>query len=127
MWSKEFCPDGREAQSMAFFNAPGIERLYSGVMNRTASEPAIAALSACGSAGQSLSKSGLYSGRLPIGSSVNSRSWGASRMRARLSTRLIDVDDRLPTKYPTLYVRMLSSWGSRADAVPVSYTHLTLP
>jgi hypothetical protein len=31
MWSKEFCPHGRDAQSMAFFSAPGMERLYSGV------------------------------------------------------------------------------------------------
>ena len=30
MWSKEFCPHGRDAQSIAFFNAPGMERLYSG-------------------------------------------------------------------------------------------------
>jgi hypothetical protein len=28
--------------------------------------------------------------------SVNSRSWGASRISARLSTRLIEVEDRLP-------------------------------
>jgi hypothetical protein len=34
---KEFSPKGRLAQSMAFFKAPGIERLYSGVTNRTAS------------------------------------------------------------------------------------------
>jgi hypothetical protein len=31
MWSKEFWPHGRDAQSIAFFKAPGIERLYSGV------------------------------------------------------------------------------------------------
>lgn len=30
MWSKAFWPQGREAQSMAFLSAPGIERLYSG-------------------------------------------------------------------------------------------------
>ena len=35
--AKEFCPHGRLAQSMAFFSAPGIERLYSGVTKRTAS------------------------------------------------------------------------------------------
>lgn len=50
-WWKEFWPHGREAQSMAFFRAPGIERLYSGVTNSTASEPAIASLSARGSGG----------------------------------------------------------------------------
>ena len=51
MWSKEFCPHGRDAQSMAFFNAPGIERLYSGVTNSTASDAAIASLSAWRSGG----------------------------------------------------------------------------
>ena len=44
--AKEFCPQGRLAQSMAFYNAPGIERLYSGVTNRTASTSAIACLNA---------------------------------------------------------------------------------
>jgi hypothetical protein len=43
-WSNEFCPHGREAQSMAFFRAPGMDRLYSGVTNRTASAAAIDAL-----------------------------------------------------------------------------------
>ena len=51
MWWKEFCPHGRDAQSMAFFNAPGIDRLYSGVTNRTASAAAIASLSAVASGG----------------------------------------------------------------------------
>jgi hypothetical protein len=37
-----------------------------------------------------------------MGSSVNSRSWGASRMRALDRMRLMDFDERLPTKYPTL-------------------------
>lgn len=32
--AKEFVPQGREPQSMAFFRAPGMERLYSGEMNR---------------------------------------------------------------------------------------------
>src|SRR5215212_1015343 len=51
MWWKEFCPHGREAQSMAFFKAPGMERLYSGVTNSTASELEIASLSALASGG----------------------------------------------------------------------------
>ena len=38
---KEFCPQGRLAQSMAFFRPPGIERLYSGVTKRIASTAAI--------------------------------------------------------------------------------------
>ena len=42
---KEFCPHGRDAQSIAFFNAPGIDRLNSGVTNKTASTAAIASFS----------------------------------------------------------------------------------
>ena len=40
---------------MAFFNAPGMERLYSGVTKRTASEAAIASFSARASGGKSAS------------------------------------------------------------------------
>src|SRR5215204_166426 len=39
--AKEFSPHGRLAQSIAFFSAPGIERLYSGVTNSTAYADAI--------------------------------------------------------------------------------------
>jgi len=51
MWSKEFSPHGRDAQSIAFFKAPGIERLYSGVTKSTAATAAIDALSALASGG----------------------------------------------------------------------------
>ena len=51
MWWNAFCPHGRDAQSMAFFSAPGMERLYSGVTNRTAWERCIASLSASASSG----------------------------------------------------------------------------
>src|SRR5512147_2808295 len=44
--ANEFFPQGRLAQSIAFLSAPGIERLYSGVTNNTASTLAIDALSA---------------------------------------------------------------------------------
>ena len=50
-WLKEFWPHGRDAQSMAFFRAPGIDRLYSGVTKRTADDAEIASLRARGSAG----------------------------------------------------------------------------
>jgi len=40
---------------MAFFNAPGIERLYSGVTNRIASTLAIACLKAFATGGKSAS------------------------------------------------------------------------
>ena len=44
--AKEFFPHGRLAQSIAFLSEPGIDRLYSGVTNRTASTEAIASFSA---------------------------------------------------------------------------------
>ena len=47
----EFVPHGRDAQSMAFLSAPGIERLYSGETKRIALTPAIASLSALASGG----------------------------------------------------------------------------
>src|SRR3954453_14981236 len=97
-WWKDFCPHGREAQSMAFFKAPGMERLYSGVTNSTASEAAIASLSAVASGGEAVSWSGLYNGRLPMGISVTSSPPGASRINARDRARLIELEDRLPTK-----------------------------
>ena len=48
---KEFVPEGRLAQSIAFFRPPGIDRLYSGVTKRTPSTAAIASLSATASGG----------------------------------------------------------------------------
>ena len=49
--AKEFCPQGRLAQSIAFFSAPGMDRLYSGLTKRTASTPAMASVSARPSGG----------------------------------------------------------------------------
>ena len=46
-----FVPYGRLAQSIAFFSAPGMERLYSGVTNSTASTAAIASLNAVATGG----------------------------------------------------------------------------
>ena len=49
--ANEFLPYGRLAQSIAFFNAPGIDRLYSGVTNSTPSTAAIASLNAFATGG----------------------------------------------------------------------------
>src|SRR5690349_14259738 len=54
-WWKEFWPHGRDAQSIAFFRAPGIERLYSGVTKRTASDREMASLRATASGGYAAS------------------------------------------------------------------------
>src|SRR3954452_9243824 len=42
-----------------------------------------------------------------MGISVNSRSSGARRTRTRESSLLMDVDERLPTKYPTRYLAIV--------------------
>ena len=50
-WSNAFSPQGRDAQSIAFFWAPGIDRLYSGVTKRIASERRIASFRATAAGG----------------------------------------------------------------------------
>ena len=52
---KELVPQGRLAQSIAFLSAPGIDRLYSGVTNSTASTEASASFNALPAGGNSLS------------------------------------------------------------------------
>jgi hypothetical protein len=49
--AKELVPQGLEPQSMAFFRAPGTDRLNSGETNRMPSEPSTAVLSARPSGG----------------------------------------------------------------------------
>ena len=53
--AKELLPQGREPQSMAFFEGPGMERLYSGDTKRIPSEPAMASFRARPSGGKSAS------------------------------------------------------------------------
>ena len=50
-FTKAFWPHGRDAQSMAFFSAPGMERLYSGVTKRIACALWMASFSAMASGG----------------------------------------------------------------------------
>jgi hypothetical protein len=45
-----------------------------------------------------------------IAISLNTSSGGASFTSALARSRLIDVEARLPTKYPTLYLAMHCSW-----------------
>jgi len=57
---RQLSGNGREAQSNAFFNAPGIDALYSGVATRIASASAIARrrrATACGGDSASASSS----------------------------------------------------------------------
>ena len=44
-----------------------------------------------------------------MGISVNSMSRGASPISDLLRVRLMEVDERLPTKYPTLYPGTMAS------------------
>jgi hypothetical protein len=53
MWLNEFSVRGRDAQSIAFFIPPGIERLYSGVTMSTAWTSASAFLNATATGGKS--------------------------------------------------------------------------
>ena len=55
--ANEFFPRGRLAQSIAFLRPPGIDRLYSGVMNNTASTPAMASFSSFADGGNAASYS----------------------------------------------------------------------
>src|SRR5689334_19920715 len=55
-----------------------------------------------------------------MGISVNSSSSGATRTRAFARILLIDVEERLPTKYPTLYDMSGSSFAQLTRASPVS-------
>jgi hypothetical protein len=89
---------GRDPQSIAFFSAPGIERLYSGETIRMPSADSTAALKSSAGCGISGSKSGLKSGRSPMPISNNSSDSGASAMSAFDSRRLIEVLDRLPIR-----------------------------
>src|SRR4051812_1923597 len=52
--------------------------------------------------------------------SLNSRSPGARSIRTRESSRLIEVDERLPTKYPTLYAAIVAPFGNR-PVIAASY------
>lgn len=56
---KTLFSDGREPTSMAFFSAPGIERLYSGVTNSSASAAVSCVRRRCQAAGVSASRSWL--------------------------------------------------------------------
>jgi hypothetical protein len=89
---------GRDAQSIAFFRTPGIDELYSGVANRTASAPAIASRSSATPAGASPFSSSSSNGGTafsPFQSSTSMPS-GASSAVARSSFVLNEASRRLP-------------------------------
>ena len=81
--SHELCPYGREPTSKAFFKAPEIERLYSGVTKRTASLSLMMFRNVVYSAGSIgfriyIFVIQLYIGRLPISTNCASYPLGNS-------------------------------------------------
>ena len=74
--AQALCPYGRDAWSSAFLSTPGIERLYSGVTNMTASTARSSLFSRCTSGAWLRSSSWSYSGRSPILSSLKLKSGG---------------------------------------------------
>jgi len=89
-------PWGREAQSIAFFNTPDTDQLYSGVTNRIAFTSRIRLFNSATLAGGFCSSSWLNGG-MPSSSNVSTgASFGASSVAARSAARLYDPRRRLP-------------------------------
>src|SRR3954447_15204216 len=103
-----FDTSGREAQSTAFFSTPGIDELYSGVANRTASASAIARLRATTGAGRLPSSSSSYGGiALRASKSSNWPPWRSTiSPAARSSFVLWESRRRLPLM-PSTRIRSL--------------------
>src|SRR6476469_7082980 len=90
--SQALWPFGRDPTSMAFFSAPGTDRLSSGVTNSTASALLTRALNATAAGGGLASRSALKSGRSPIStisSFIEGRSHCAERHRQLAVERLL--------------------------------------
>src|SRR5206468_1693534 len=89
-------PWGREAQSIAFFNTPDMDQLYSGVTNRIAFASRIRLFNSVTLAGGFCSSSWLNGG-MPSSSNVSTVTpFGASSVAARSAARLYDSRRRLP-------------------------------
>ncbi len=89
-------PWGREAQSIAFFNTPDTDQLYSGVTNRIAFASRIRLFNSVTLAGGFCSSSWLNGG-MPSSSNVSTVApLGASSVAARSAARLYDPRRRLP-------------------------------
>src|SRR5437016_11623598 len=89
-------PWGREAQSIAFFNTPDTDQLYSGVTNRIAFALRIHLFNSVTLAGGFCSSSWLNGG-MPSSSNVSTVApFGASSVAAGSAARLYDPRRRLP-------------------------------
>src|SRR5450631_929865 len=93
--------------SIAFFNTPGTERLYSGVTKRNAPACWICCLNAAEAAGGFASSSWLYKGNWPISTISILRLGGAMLISALATLRLNDALRRLATRTATLWVVLM--------------------
>src|ERR1022692_3654951 len=109
--SAEVAGVGREAQSTAFLSTPGIDPLYSGVTNRTASASRMAAmsLSAPGIPPPVSSSSVSSNGSTALRSSnvISSTPGGSSSPAARSRLRLCEASRREPAMPSTRMVLVL--------------------
>src|SRR5919109_667347 len=88
---------GRDAQSIAFFRAPGSDALYSGVAIKSASASSTASRNACTGSGGASSRSSSNAGRPARPShSMSSTPGGSTSPAARSSLRLWEPRRRLP-------------------------------
>jgi hypothetical protein len=84
--------NGRDAQSTAFFSAPGIDELYSGVANSSASARSISARHrSTGTGGLGSSSSSKAGIAFSASNSTNSVPGGSSSAAARSSRRLCEA------------------------------------
>src|SRR5918996_4340627 len=125
LFRSTFVATGRDAQSSAFLSWPGTDELYSGVANRTASAPAIAARRRVTASGAgSTSSSSSYGGTAfrPSHSSSSTSGWSSS-CAARRRFVLWESRRRLPEIARTFMACLLGRLheldvGDDGDLVP---------
>src|SRR5512132_2760368 len=113
------CSFMRDTQSIAFFNPPGIDQLYSGVTNRTPSDARIAVARSSAGPGKPDASwiSPLYNGNVSNGGAVtNFMSDGASSGKARINAALYERLRSEPQITSTLSLS-LSAMTSPSDEI----------
>src|SRR5262245_45131417 len=113
------CSFMRDTQSIAFFNPPGIDQLYSGVTNRTPSDARIAVANSSAGPGNPEASwmSALYSGNVSTGGAVsNFMSGGARSGKARVNAALYERLRNDPQITSTLNLS-LSAIASPSDEI----------
>ena len=98
MWGNALWPDGSNAQSVAFFSPPGIDRLYSRVTHQRRVRNGDGLLERVRLGRVARVDVQALQREVSDGISVNSRPSGAGASSAFASSRLIHVEDKLPMK-----------------------------